>query len=63
MRRRRRVRLEADRDADASVAARPLPDGKAHTILVVEDNAITRKMPQVALQTAGYGVVEAAERG
>ena len=31
------------------------------TILVVEDNPITRKMVRVALQSAGYGVLEAPD--
>ena len=30
-------------------------------VLVVEDNAITRKMIRVALESAGYGVLEAAD--
>jgi DNA-binding response OmpR family regulator len=31
------------------------------TILVVEDNPITRKMMRVALQTEGYDVIDAAD--
>ena len=34
---------------------------KSPTILLVEDNPITRKMMRVTLTTAGYSVVEAAE--
>ena len=33
----------------------------AGTILVVEDNAITRKMMRVALATEGYEVIEAPD--
>ncbi len=33
----------------------------AHTILVVEDNPITRKMVRVALESEGYAVVEAGD--
>jgi len=32
-----------------------------HNVLVVEDNAITRKMMRVALESAGYGVMEAGD--
>ncbi len=34
---------------------------KTHTILVVEDNQITRKMVRVTLETAGYSVLEAPD--
>ena len=34
-----------------------------HTVLVVEDNPITRKMVRVALESDGYRVLEAGDGG
>src|SRR5439155_23290511 len=67
----RRLHVEADRHRRAPARRRPIPRPRcqsprrwrmtAPTILVVEDNPITRKMLRVVLQTEGYAVVEASD--
>src|SRR3977135_1056583 len=64
-----RVRLEADRYPNPSCPRRPSPlrsraaeaDVSASTILVVEDNPITRKMMRFALESEGFRVAEAGD--
>src|SRR5712691_10628277 len=64
----RRLHLQADRYPDPSCSRRPSPlrSGAAEadvngTILVVEDNPITRKMMRFALESEGFRVSEAGE--
>src|SRR5216684_6277824 len=65
----RRLRLQADRYPHPACARRPSPlrsravggGVSAGTILVVEDNPITRKMMRFALESEGFRVSEAGE--
>src|SRR5258707_6788093 len=64
----RRLRLQADRYPHPACARRPSPlrSGAAEadvngTILVVEDNPITRKMMRFALESEGFRVAEAGD--
>ena len=54
------VPLSNQADTSTSLSRPKLPMNKI-SVLVVEDNAITRKMIRVALESAGYGVLEAAD--